>query len=160
MLNNIKNNQKGFTIVELLIVIVVIAILAAISIVAYNGIQNRGKASSAQSLANIVTKKAEAYNTVESGYPTYTQLNNNTGAGTATNPPEAKLDNNALVTDAGAAAAALTVANEKTVQYKKCATGAAVYYFDATTGKINTVGIGGQASVTTAAAGANPTACS
>lgn len=33
--------QKGFTIVELLIVIVVIAILAAITIVAYNGIQTR-----------------------------------------------------------------------------------------------------------------------
>lgn len=34
-------SQKGFTIVELLIVIVVIAILAAISLVSYNGIQNR-----------------------------------------------------------------------------------------------------------------------
>jgi general secretion pathway protein G len=34
--------QKGFTIVELLIVIVVIGILAAITIVAYSGIQNRG----------------------------------------------------------------------------------------------------------------------
>ena len=33
--------KRGFTIVELLIVIVVIAILAAISIVAYNGIQAR-----------------------------------------------------------------------------------------------------------------------
>lgn len=33
--------QKGFTIVELLIVIVVIGILAAITIVAYNGIQAR-----------------------------------------------------------------------------------------------------------------------
>lgn len=33
--------QKGFTIVELLIVIVVIGILAAITIVAYNGIQDR-----------------------------------------------------------------------------------------------------------------------
>jgi len=37
---SIKNND-GFTIVELLIVIVVIAILAAISIVAYNDIQQR-----------------------------------------------------------------------------------------------------------------------
>mgnify|MGYP006209457325 CR=1 FL=1 len=35
--------QTGFTIVELLIVIVVIAILAAVSIVAYNGIQDRAK---------------------------------------------------------------------------------------------------------------------
>ncbi len=34
------SSNKGFTIVELLIVIVVIAILAAITVVAYNGIQN------------------------------------------------------------------------------------------------------------------------
>ena len=36
-----RQTKSGFTIVELLIVIVVIAILAAITIVAYNGIQNR-----------------------------------------------------------------------------------------------------------------------
>lgn len=42
-----KKDKSGFTIVELLIVVVVIAILAAITIVAYNGIQNRAKKSSA-----------------------------------------------------------------------------------------------------------------
>ena len=38
---NTYTKSRGFTIVELLIVIVVIAILAAITVVAYNGIQNR-----------------------------------------------------------------------------------------------------------------------
>ena len=40
-----KSPRSGFTIVELLIVIVVIAILAAITIVAFNGIQERARAS-------------------------------------------------------------------------------------------------------------------
>ena len=39
------NNQTGFTIVELLIVIVVIGILAAITVVTYNGIQDRAYAA-------------------------------------------------------------------------------------------------------------------
>lgn len=41
--------RKGFTIVELLIVVVVIAILAAITIVAYNGIRDRATTSAMQS---------------------------------------------------------------------------------------------------------------
>jgi prepilin-type N-terminal cleavage/methylation domain-containing protein len=41
-----NKQQSGFTIVELLIVIVVIAILAAITVVAYNGIQDRARNSS------------------------------------------------------------------------------------------------------------------
>lgn len=49
--------QKAFTIVELLIVIVVIGILAAITIVAYNGIQNRARASAASSALSQAAKK-------------------------------------------------------------------------------------------------------
>lgn len=48
-MNSILKTPRGFTIVELLIVIVVIAILAAISVVAYNGIQTRAKISEAKS---------------------------------------------------------------------------------------------------------------
>lgn len=48
--------QKGFTIVELLIVIVVIAVLAAITIVAYNGIQQRAQLAKAESDINTITK--------------------------------------------------------------------------------------------------------
>ena len=52
---DIMNKQgRGFTIVELLIVIVVIAILAAITIVAYNGIQSSARNSKAKAdIANL-----------------------------------------------------------------------------------------------------------
>ena len=56
-----KYDSRAFTIVELLIVIVVIAILAAISIVAYNGIQERSRASAATSAASQAKKKLELF---------------------------------------------------------------------------------------------------
>jgi prepilin-type N-terminal cleavage/methylation domain-containing protein len=54
-----QQQLRGFTIVELLIVIVVIAILATISIVAYNGIQNRANDSAIQSDLNNFSKKIQ-----------------------------------------------------------------------------------------------------
>lgn len=61
-------NKSGFTIVELLIVIVVIAILAAISIVAYNGMQDRARASTVQSDLSGAMKKLSLYR-VDNEYP-------------------------------------------------------------------------------------------
>jgi len=49
--------KSGFTIVELLIVIVIIGILATITIVAYNGIQERARASAATSALTQAIKK-------------------------------------------------------------------------------------------------------
>lgn len=51
------HSKPGFTIVELLIVVVVIAILATISIVAYTGIQNRANDAAIQNdLSNFAKK--------------------------------------------------------------------------------------------------------
>ena len=70
----LSKNKDGFTIVELLIVIVVIAILAAITIVAFNGVTARANTSSAQSAASTVVKKIEAYHAENAEYPTESQL--------------------------------------------------------------------------------------
>lgn len=56
-----KTTQRGFTIVELLIVVVVIAILAAITIVAFNGIQERARQSAAQAEAKQATTKIQSF---------------------------------------------------------------------------------------------------
>ncbi|OJU87905.1 hypothetical protein BGO17_02880 [Candidatus Saccharibacteria bacterium 49-20] len=53
--------QTGFTIVELLIVVVVIAILAAITIVAYTGIRDRSINSAVQSSVSQAGKKVQTY---------------------------------------------------------------------------------------------------
>lgn len=53
--------RAGFTIVELLIVIVVIAILAAISIVAYNSIQSRARLSAQQAAASQTERAIMTY---------------------------------------------------------------------------------------------------
>ncbi|MFZ1301035.1 MAG: LamG domain-containing protein [Candidatus Microsaccharimonas sp.] len=60
----IRRRDSGFTIVELLIVVVVIAILAAITIVSYNGISNRAQSASLQSGLATMKKKIENQKTL------------------------------------------------------------------------------------------------
>lgn len=63
------NTSRGFTIVELLIVIVVIGILAVITIVAFNGVQNRASDAAVQSDLAAVGKKMAAFNVDNFRYP-------------------------------------------------------------------------------------------
>jgi len=60
----------GFTIVELLIVIVVIGILAAITIVSFNGVQNRANDTAVQSDITAVGKKMSLFYVENNRYPT------------------------------------------------------------------------------------------
>ena len=61
--------QKGFTIVELLVVIVVIAILASISVVSYNGIQQRGRDAARTTAIRSIQKAIEMYKGDTNSYP-------------------------------------------------------------------------------------------
>jgi prepilin-type N-terminal cleavage/methylation domain-containing protein len=145
-LNNIKEmkRDRGFTIVELLIVIVIIAVLAAITIVAYNGITARAKTSSAQSAATAAMKKAEAY-VVDGTTNKYPLLTTDLTAA-------ANSGKTFYLTGVTLQTAAPTSASDPSViMYRKCSatalaqsaidatniTGARFYYFDYTNGNAN-----------------------
>lgn len=74
-------DRRGFTIVELLIVIVVIGVLAAITIVAYNGIQTRARDSSRTSAVRQIQKSIELYKQTNGRYPPQVAIGTNAPAG-------------------------------------------------------------------------------
>lgn len=67
---NIDTTSKGFTIVELLIVIVVIGILAAITIVSFSGIQARARVASMVSDLDNSSKQLKIDQVTSGNYPT------------------------------------------------------------------------------------------
>jgi prepilin-type N-terminal cleavage/methylation domain-containing protein len=149
MLTVSKNkNTTGFTIVELLVVIVILAAIVTITAVSYYGIQTRTKASKAVTLGNQVAKKAEGWYSVLGTYPTYTQLSSgkiNAADATQTGPFEARIDDPSSLYDGATA----VPTDEKKVGYKKCTTGAQVEYYDALAKTVVYIGIAG--ATTTAA---------
>ena len=135
---NFKQNRQGFTIVELLIVIVVIGILAAITIVAYNGIQNRAKTNAGQQTASQAVKKIEAINAIKGTYfassAAITGATVNTLANTAPTATEAVFDTPTSLIGATAAAtgglSTSNASNGNVVSGWGCATGANIYYLN------------------------------
>lgn len=121
---------NGFTIVELLIVIVIIAILATITIVAYNGVTNRANTTSAKAAASSTIKKIEMYAGETSA----------NGGGDGTYPNRAKLlldastdkiyqlSDVSFTTTVGVNGTAPSKPN--VLNYYSCTAGGAVSYYD------------------------------
>lgn len=75
---SLKKNQSGFTIVELLIVIVIIGILAGLVISTFVGVQQKARNSERQTDINSISGQLEAYYAKNSGYPSLADLNTGT----------------------------------------------------------------------------------
>ncbi|MBP9761963.1 type II secretion system protein [Candidatus Saccharibacteria bacterium] len=67
-------NKKGFTIVELLIVIVVIGILATLVLVTFTGANQKGRNSQRQTDVNAVQSHVETFYAQHGFYPTLADL--------------------------------------------------------------------------------------
>jgi len=107
--------ERGFTIVELLVVIVVIGILAAITIVSYTGITAKAnKAAAIQNSSSVMTA-ADAYFAENQTYPAVGSLR----SGTVTVPSNILVITTAPVTGTPAA-----------ITYSANSTGYCIEYWD------------------------------
>ena len=71
---SLKKKEQGFTIVELLIVIVVIGILALLVITTFTGIQKKARDSERETDVSAVAAQVEAYHAQNAKYPTLANL--------------------------------------------------------------------------------------
>lgn len=77
-LKDIKKRDQGFTIVELLIVIVVIGILAALVVTTYAGIQAKARDSKRQTDVQALQTQVEAFYAANNYYPSNADLTSST----------------------------------------------------------------------------------
>ena len=60
-LRGIKKNQKGFTLVELMVVVVIIGILVAIAIPVYNSVQKKAKDTADEANIRVIKGAIQMY---------------------------------------------------------------------------------------------------
>jgi prepilin-type N-terminal cleavage/methylation domain-containing protein len=75
---SLKKTNRGFTIVELLIVIVIIGILAALVITTYSGIQKKARDTERKTDVNALHGQVEAYQAQNGKYPSRAEMNDTT----------------------------------------------------------------------------------
>src|SRR5476651_514423 len=91
-----RSNTKGFTIVELLIVIVVIGILALLVITTYSGIQAKARNAKRQTDIQSLQTQLEAFFSQNGYYPSRTNMNDEANNGFLDTQMKS-LDRNALI---------------------------------------------------------------
>lgn len=136
-LKDIRKKESGFTIVELLIVIVVIGILAGITIVAYSGITAKANTTKAQTNAASVQKVAEAFNADEGRYPGLT-TDFDTGSDSTKLPSGVDVIPGDSPTPLDAAGGTSEVTWEYVGSSATTATGGRITYWDFGTGAVST----------------------
>ena len=90
-------NRRGFTIVELIVVITVIAILATISIFAFGHFQEQGRDSKRLAEATAIAASLEKYYDENGEYPGCSSLTTNATTVTGTSGPLKGLDQSSLI---------------------------------------------------------------
>lgn len=110
---SLKQRNKGFTIVELLIVIVVIGILALLVVTTYGGIQQKARNSARQSDIQAIQTQVEAYFNQNGYYPSRGDLNSASWLNTNLK----SLDTEALKDPQGTAATLASAPAAKTYSY-------------------------------------------
>ena len=145
-LKDIKKNKEkntGFTIVELLVVIVVIGILAAITIVSYAGVTTKARTSASQSNAQSIQQVAEAYNADHGYYPgTIAAFSDSTN--TAKKPSNVTVEKDNITTTAMTSTLSNNGTHVAYACYLDCtnSTGGIISYWDFTASAIVRIYVG------------------
>ncbi|HRN90085.1 MAG TPA: type II secretion system protein [Candidatus Saccharibacteria bacterium] len=141
-IKSLRNKESGFTIVELLIVIVVIGILAAITIVSYTGITTQANNAAYQQDASSIVSVSDAFYARTNAYPTtsadftnasnYTKLPANITVAVTSGTVTGSVGADPCTAGSQTWAVCTNSSGVKSYSATVCAAGVTVYYLEGT----------------------------